>query len=440
LNSSQHIPKVAVASDDIEVILNPKSYFDRLISMIQHAKHRINIIALYLEDDEAGRAVVQALLDAKQKSPNLSIKVYVDYHRAQRGLIGAAASEGNARLYKEVQRLHPNSIQFFGIPVRKKEIFGVLHMKGIIIDDHLVYSGASLNNVYLHQGDKYRYDRYYIVRNQALANSFCMYIDTVFTDLAIVPRIDQVSPTVDLKKELKKFHKVLRASHYQLIDEHVGKDEVSIAPLVGFGARDNQLNTTIKSLIQSASDTIVLYTPYFNLPAVLKREIKKQLKRGVTVEIVVGDKTANDFFQTPAQKFSRVGLVPYLYEILLRNFVKSNAQYIEKGLLNIRLWRDGANTYHLKGLNIDNQYHLITGNNFNPRAWKRDLENGILINDQNNLMKDVFSKEHQTIIAHTNLVTNVDQIEKMADYPVEVKKWLKRFKLGQIDKILHRWM
>jgi CDP-diacylglycerol---serine O-phosphatidyltransferase len=440
LNSSQNIPKVSVRSDDIEVILNPKSYFGRLVSLIQQAQHRINIIALYLEDDEAGRAVVKALVDAKQKTPSLQIKVYVDYHRAQRGLIGAAASEGNARLYREINKLHPNAVQFFGIPVRKKEIFGVLHMKGIVIDDYLVYSGASLNNVYLHHGPKYRYDRYYIVKNSALSNSFCHYIESVFSDLAVVPRIDQSKPHVDLKKELKKFHKVLRSSQYQLIDERLGQDEISIAPLVGFGARDNQLNTTIKSLIQSASDSITLYTPYFNLPAVLKREIKKQLKRGVRVEIVVGDKTANDFFQTPEQQFSRVGLVPYLYEILLRNFVKANAQYIQKKLLNIRLWRHDANTYHLKGLNIDNQYHLITGNNFNPRAWKRDLENGILINDQNNLMTDIFNQEHQTIISHTTLVTDVTQIEKMSDYPAEVQKWLRRFKIGQIDKILHRWM
>jgi CDP-diacylglycerol---serine O-phosphatidyltransferase len=440
LKSSHNLPKVAVSSDDIEVILDPKSYFERLISLIHQAKYRISIIALYLEDDEAGRAVLQALVEAKEKSPSLSIKVYVDFHRAHRGLIGAAASEGNARLYREIQRKYPNAIQFFGIPVRKKEIFGVLHMKGIVIDDRLVYSGASLNNVYLHQGPKYRYDRYFLIKNQALANSFCHYIDTTFSDSAIVPRIDSVKPELDLKKELKKFQKVLRVSQYQLIDEYLGKDEVSVAPLVGFGARGNQLNSTIKALIQSASDSIVLYTPYFNLPAVLKREIRKQLKRGVKVEIVVGDKTANDFFQSNDQKFSRVGLVPYLYEILLRNFVKSNEQYIKKDLLNIRLWRHDANTYHLKGLNIDNQYHLITGNNFNPRAWKRDLENGILINDQNNLMSKVFNQEHQTIISHTQLVEDVSQIETMTNYPVEVQKWLRRFKLGQIDKILHRWM
>ncbi|KAA1139494.1 CDP-diacylglycerol--serine O-phosphatidyltransferase, partial [Citrobacter portucalensis] len=38
-----------------------------------------------------------------------------------------------------------------------------------IMDDSVLYSGASLNDVYLHQHDKYRYDRYQLIRNAQMA-------------------------------------------------------------------------------------------------------------------------------------------------------------------------------------------------------------------------------------------------------------------------------
>ena len=34
----------------------------------------------------------------------------------------------------------------------------------------VLYSGASLNDVYLHQHDKYRYDRYHLIRNRKMSD------------------------------------------------------------------------------------------------------------------------------------------------------------------------------------------------------------------------------------------------------------------------------
>ena len=45
---------------------------------------------------------------------------------------------------------------FFGVPINTREVFGVLHIKGFVFDDTVLYSGASINNVYLQQQDKYR--------------------------------------------------------------------------------------------------------------------------------------------------------------------------------------------------------------------------------------------------------------------------------------------
>ena len=62
------------------------------------------------------------------------------------------------------------------------------------------------------------------------------------------------------------------------------------------------------------------------------------------------------------------GALPYLYEKNLRAFSKKFEHEIQQGALTIRLWKDGDNTYHLKGVWVDNDYMLLTGNNLNPRA------------------------------------------------------------------------
>ena len=58
-----------------------------------------------------------------------------------------------------------------------REALGVLHFKGFIIDDSVLYSGASLNDVYLHQLDKYRYDRYHLIRNPQMADIMFNWVD-----------------------------------------------------------------------------------------------------------------------------------------------------------------------------------------------------------------------------------------------------------------------
>jgi phosphatidylserine/phosphatidylglycerophosphate/cardiolipin synthase-like enzyme len=41
----------------------------------------------------------------------------------------------------------------------------------------VLYSGASLNDVYLHQLDKYRYDRYHLIRNPQMADIMFNWVD-----------------------------------------------------------------------------------------------------------------------------------------------------------------------------------------------------------------------------------------------------------------------
>lgn len=437
-NPFERLPTIAQDPNSFDVLLSANAFRLRLLKEIKHAKERIYIAALYLEDDEAGREILTALYDAKQLNPDLDIQVCVDWHRAQRGLIGAEASEGNASMYKAFSQKYEHKIPVHGIPVRGKEVFGVLHLKGFVIDDTVIYSGASLNNIYLNYKDKYRFDRYHVISNSNLADSFTDFIQHKMLDHPAVNDLTEVDKptTQELKRSIRQLRASLSEAEYKFSDEDTTSDQVSITPLVGIGKRRNRLNQRINQLIALAKDEIFICTPYFNFPKSLAKQIRKAIKRGVKVTIVVGDKTANDFYISPEEEFKTIGGLPYLYEMNLRRFAKANEAHLASRQLSLRLWKHESNSYHLKGIWVDKRYMLLTGNNLNPRAWKLDLENALLIQDHYHHLTDKFSEEITNILQHTQRVCTYKQLEKIDDYPISVQKLLRKITRVKADKIL----
>ncbi|MFA0115801.1 CDP-diacylglycerol--serine O-phosphatidyltransferase [Vibrio sp. 10N.261.46.E11] len=432
------LPTIAQNPDKFEVLLSAQEFRARLLDEISRATTRISLVALYLEDDEAGREILTALYEAKQKNPELDVSVCVDWHRAQRGLIGAESSEGNAAMYKEFAEKYQYSVPVYGIPVRGKEVFGVLHLKGFIVDDSVIYSGASLNNIYLNYHDRYRFDRYHVLNNPALADTMFTYVhEQMVSDSAVYDLADKNKPaTKELKPAIRQFRASLARSQYQFEGQEVSPEQVAVTPLVGIGKRRNRLNQGINQLVAQAKDEIFICTPYFNFPPSLAKEVKKALKRGVKVSIVVGDKTANDFFISPEEEFKTIGGLPYLYELNLRRFAKANEAHIASRNLSIRLWQHDSNSFHLKGIWVDKRYMLLTGNNLNPRAWKLDLENGIFIQDNYHHLTDKFQAEVDNILQHTQLICTYKQLDKVESYPMEVQKLIRKITRVKADRVL----
>ncbi|MUK94682.1 CDP-diacylglycerol--serine O-phosphatidyltransferase [Aliivibrio fischeri] len=434
------LPMLSQNPENIKILHTAADFRYELLKQIENAQQRIYIVALYLENDDAGREIFTALYEAKQKNPTLDINVLVDWHRAQRGLIGAEKSDGNAALYREFSEKYEHSINVLGVPVRNKEVFGVLHLKGFIFDDTVVYSGASLNDVYLAHKDKYRFDRYHVLNNTFLANSMVSFIKkTLIASPAVNCLSQQNRPeTKSLKPEIKELRKQLGLANYQFTSQTRKEGEVGITPLVGLGRKGNKLNNYICTLLASATSEITICTPYFNFPKPIAKELKKALRRGVKVTIIVGDKTANDFYISPEEEFKTIAGLPYLYEINLRNFAKANETYIASRQLSLNLWKHENNSFHLKGMWVDKEYTLITGSNLNPRAWKLDLENGLLLQDPEQLLVDTKQAELDVILEHTQLIGSYKQVDKLDSYPVEVKKLIKRIKRIKADHILNQ--
>jgi len=430
----------AVPAQAIETLANPAAFRATLLSLIKQARQRIVLVALYLQDDDAGREVLEALYAARAAHPSLSIEVYVDWHRARRGLIGKGNSEGNAAMYREYAQRLGDGVVIRGVPVQTRELFGVLHLKGFIIDDAVLYSGASINDVYLAKHGRYRLDRYHLIRHKPLADSMAAYVDGQFRDSDAVPRLDRMPQprSRDLQEPIRRLRQSLQQAQYTGASETPQQGEITVIPLAGFGRNDNALNETLLGLMREARQRVILLTPYFNLPRPVRAVIGQLLRRGCRLDIMVGDKTANDFYIPPEQPFSRIGLLPYLYEANLRRFARTHQRAIDSAQLNLWLWRDGDNTYHLKGLLVDEGTAVLTGNNLNPRAWALDLENGLLLRDPSHRLLAQHEAEWQALRSHATRLAHYRDLPGARSYPPEVRKLLRRLSRVRLDRLVNR--
>ncbi|MEZ9537732.1 CDP-diacylglycerol--serine O-phosphatidyltransferase [Shewanella sp. 10N.286.51.B8] len=428
---------IALQNESLKWLLTPVQFKQELLTRIANATNVIYIAALYLEDDEAGREVLEALLAAKAANPELKIVVLVDYHRARRGLIGHKGDSGNYIMYRKAMAAAKAPFDILGVPVKSREFLGVLHLKGFIIDDAVIFSGASINNIYFKQNDKYRFDRYHVLESAELARSMGEFIEQhLISDPAVCPLTqDSSDEKCPDKNDMRTFKTRLSRSDYQFESTRIGN---RVTPLVGLGRKKNKLNEVVIKLVDESTESLFICTPYFNPPNSLVRALTRHLRNGKSIDIVVGDKTANDFYIPPEKDFSTIGALPYMYEQTLRKFVKRQQWAIENGQLRIHLWKDGINSYHLKGISADGKKHLITGSNLNPRAWALDLENGLLLHDDSGVWKQSFEAEQEFILQHTEKLFHYSQIETVQKYPAPVKKIMTRIKRLKADLLLKR--
>ena len=434
------LPSFAVPATAIEVLPDPSTFRKTLLQLIAQATRRIVIVTLYLQDDDGGREVLDALYAAKVAHPALQISVFVDWHRAQRGLIGKQKSEGNAGMYRQYAERFGPGVNIYGVPVQNRELFGVLHLKGFVIDDVVLYSGASINDVYLERQGRYRLDRYHLLRHRELADAMASFVQRCFveSDAVRLLNVPDVPATRTLLSPIREFRQALQQAQYEVPREIPGPSDVSVTPLLGFGRADNALNDTLLALLRSTRKQVILLTPYFNLPKPVRVVLGHLLRRGCTIDIMIGDKTANDFYIPPGQPLKTIGLLPYLYENNLRRFARAHQRQIASGQLNIYLWRDGDNSYHLKGLFVDDDVAVLTGNNLNPRAWALDLENGLVLRDPARLLHAKHQAEWAALRRHAKRLSDHLALESPRHYPADVRKQLKRLNRTRLDRLVNR--
>ena len=89
---------------------------------------------------------------------------------------------------------------------------------------------------------------------------------------------------------------------------------------------------------------------------------------------------------------------------------------------------------------VDDDYCLLTGNNLNPRAWRLDLENGLLLHDPQKLLLSQHLEELERIMAHTTRVKRYDELDSVDSYPQPVQRLMKRLARVRADRLINQML
>ena len=94
--------------------------------------------------------------------------------------------------------------------------------------------------------------------------------------------------------------------------------------------------------------------------------------------------------------------------------------------------------FRSKGLRVDDDYALLTGNNINPRAWRLDLENGLLIHDPHHLLADQLRAELDRIMAHSQRLNHHSSLDAIDSYPLPVQRLIRRLARVRADRLVNQ--
>lgn len=168
-------PCFAVNSNRINIITDPRTFYDTLCDRFRNANHRISIASLYVGTGVREQKLIETTKDAV-KTRGLELSVLLDYQRGLRGDVNSVTllkgfvnempDQCNISLY-QTPRLQGSWSK--ALPARYNELVGLQHMKLYIADDTVILSGANCSNDYF----EHRQDRYIEIEDGDLADFYC---------------------------------------------------------------------------------------------------------------------------------------------------------------------------------------------------------------------------------------------------------------------------
>lgn len=323
---------------NVQFLYQPAEFYQSLVSLIQSARKRVCIATLYIGHSDMERKILEAipadvpttiLLDGLRGNRRDKSSPATSVEMVQRFCAHAKCMEFVTPLYAGIYKI---------LPSRVNEIVGTQHMKLIVVDDHVIITGANLSDIYFTD----RQDRYLVLRDQpALADDLEQ----------LVKRVRSSHRTENSKS--RKYHILDNDVSLEFSVQHMGQDHVTLSMLQE------------SALMGDLSPTkVTLCSPYLNLSP----DIAEALRMFEHVDIITGSSSANAFYNSKgASRF-----IPLAYECMQSELM---AQLPHAKFFN---YQKPGWTFHPKGIWMERGgmpiETIIGSSNFGVRSHMRDLE------------------------------------------------------------------
>lgn len=168
-------PCFPVNASKINIINDPKKFYDTLCDRFRNANRRISVASLYLGTGTMEKKLLDITKKNLKDNKCLNFKVLLDYQRGTRGEVNSVTllkdfvtSDSNQCSVSLYQTPRLQGSWSKALPSRYNELVGLQHMKLYIADDSVLLSGANYSNDYFQQ----RQDRYIEIEDAELANFY----------------------------------------------------------------------------------------------------------------------------------------------------------------------------------------------------------------------------------------------------------------------------
>lgn len=329
--------KVSVAGNELTLFEDSTSYIAALVADIRSAKRRVWLESYIIVDDEAARAVADALLD--RAAAGVDVRFIYDaigcLSTPQAFFDSLAAGGVRVHAFRSIRDL-PWDIRFFQFLNRRN------HRKLIVVDDTVAYFGG-MNLV----------DQRYLTKPSD-TKALKLPASAGWRDLHV--RLDGPKQS-EIAREMerlwrRKTHRSLRTPAAwpirEMLDERVeGIQFFASRP----GRPSRRVGRVIAPLLERAEREIIVSMAYFLPMGRVLRELLRARRRGVRVRVVV-----------PGN--SDVKLVQWATRHLCRRL-------LARGIL---LYERNDFMLHSKVIVIDGERTVVGSANLDPRSLRTNLE------------------------------------------------------------------
>ncbi|MFA6260989.1 MAG: phospholipase D-like domain-containing protein [Bacteroidia bacterium] len=267
---------------EAKLVRSGKEFFDELVQLIREAKSYLHIQFYIFDEDETGKRIQQALLDAAQRG--VKVACIID------GYASGNWSKKTLLQFKDARILFR---RFAPVHFKRLKIGRRMHHKICLIDGHTaLVGGINIANKYNALGNREPWlDFAILLKGHAVTD------------------IDHICEKMWPRRKLKTF-----PDGRVVIKSTTSMEKLPIRVLQNnWFQRRIEISKAYKNALRQADTEVILVASYFFPGLSMRRLMKRAVDRGVRIVLITGSYSDVTLFK-PASKF--------LYDWLLRHRVE----------------------------------------------------------------------------------------------------------------------
>ncbi len=352
------------SNNSVALLTSGQEKFDDLIKAVSQARKSIHLEYFNFRNDSISEELFTVL--AQKAAEGVEVRALFD---------GFGNSSNNRPLRKRhLQQLREHGVEIYEFdPLRFPWINHAVHRdhrKIVVIDGMIAYTGGmNVADYYIHGRPEFGEwrDMHLRVEGDAVGGLQGIFLD--FWNKVTGQNIHGEQYYPGLKRASDYFSGLkpdTTLSAGKKVIGIVNRDPYSSAQII---------NETFIECIDNAQQQIQIVNPYFTLLPKIKRALKRAIKRGVDVQIMV---SAN----------CDISLTPRIVEYRVYELMKAGA--------SIFIYEGGF--HHSKVMTVDSTYSFLGSANLNSRSIIFDYECNLLIDDPHTTreLQRIFERDKQT--------------------------------------------